>query len=64
MKAIEFKVTTCHKCPFCNNDNEFGRDGCNHPEANLDLKGFWYTLPDDKVHERCPLKKNNILVSL
>jgi hypothetical protein len=66
----EFIVNTCHDCPFCNNDNEYGRDSCNHPfnfgEANRE--GFpynqWGEMPKNKVHENCPLKKNDIKISI
>lgn len=63
MKTIEFKVTTCAQCPFSNSDCDYGLNACNHPESKLDLD-TWEQLPRDKVHNLCPLKDNNILVSL
>jgi hypothetical protein len=65
-----FIVKSCQDCPFCNNDNEYGKDSCNHP-FNFDnavREGYPYNsfgeMPKDKVHENCPLKKEPITVSL
>jgi predicted ArsR family transcriptional regulator len=54
------EVHNCHDCPFCNNDNEFGRDLCN---LNHDLyaKNF-EEMPANDVHLYCPLKNNYFLV--
>ena len=66
----EFKVNNCHECPFCNNDNEYGHDSCNHP-FNFDnavYEGHPYNkfgeMPKDKVHDKCPLKDNPLTVAL
>ena len=33
MKTL--KIKNCKECPFCNNDNEYGRDECNLKEIRL-----------------------------
>ena len=54
MKII---VKNCQECPFCNNDNEYGKDACN---INLEIGAkVWTELPKDSVHELCPLLKEN-----
>jgi len=55
-----YTVTNCHDCPFCNLDNEYGRDMCNI-SPNIKLK-HWEELPNDKVHDMCPLKQTVIRV--
>jgi hypothetical protein len=50
------EVKGCQSCPFCNNDNEYGKDQC-----NLDTDIFakkLETLPSEGVHEKCPIKKH------
>ena len=55
-------VSNCQQCPFCNDDNEFGRDQCN---LNTNIKaGIYYDLPADKVHLDCPLLKNSYTITL
>ena len=62
---MEIKITSCHDCPFCNNDNEFGRDQCNLSYIlNLDIiTGYKNQLPYDKRHDECPLE-NEIKIIL
>lgn len=55
------KVKNCQNCPFVNNDNEYGYDGCNLIYIDLDK---WEEMPRDKVHEKCPLKTDSLLVEL
>lgn len=53
-------VHNCNECPFCNKSREYGDDGC-----NLDKTIVAETeLPSNGVHERCPLKKFDYLISL
>ena len=59
MKII--KVSNCQICPFANNDNEYGYDRCNLIDIEL---ANWEELPEDRVHEKCPLKSNSILLKL
>ena len=54
MKII---VKNCQECPFCNNDNEYGKDSCNL-NTKITLKN-WEELPDNSIHEECPLLKEN-----
>ena len=65
---INFFVTTCHNCPFANNDNEYGRDKCNHPFnfGKVEAPEYvqYWELPKDKVHKNCPLKDESINVIL
>jgi hypothetical protein len=59
---MNIEVSNCHECPFCNNDNEYGRDECNLSEKVDDklIEGsIWQQLPYDSVHYRCPLKRLN-----
>ncbi len=63
MNIVE--VNSCADCPFCNYDNEYGRDGCKaNEEIVLNGDGGFEQLPDDGVHEECPLKEDVITVSL
>jgi hypothetical protein len=55
------KVHSCQDCPFSNNDNEYGLNGCNIKQLNLDN---WEQLPSDKVHDDCPLKVGEVIVKL
>lgn len=60
MKTIE--IESCGECPFCNNDNEYGLDGCN---LNIDIFPLrWEEMPIDKVHENCPLKTESVTLKL
>jgi len=50
----KIKINNCHQCPFCNYFMDAGRyDGCNFPGNNVDED---FKMPNDKVHEDCPLK--------
>ena len=64
---MKIKVKNCHECPFSNNDNEYGRDTCNlavYLEIEIHL-GHWEGLPEDKVHDKCPLRNiKNLNVKL
>ena len=55
------KVKNCQNCPFVNSDNEYGYDGCNLTYIDLDN---WEQMPIDNVHEKCPLKKDSLLVEI
>jgi hypothetical protein len=60
---IEIKVKDCYSCPFAEIDDEYG-DSCNaRGGVNLVLSAC-EMLPQDKVHELCPLKENSISVSI
>lgn len=51
-------VNSCGKCPFRNNDNEYGHDACNladNLDIDLGLRG-WDQLPENTVHEKCPIE--------
>jgi hypothetical protein len=63
MKSEEIQVKNCRECPFANNDNEYGYDNCNAPNNELELLGY-EQLPEQGVHERCPLKKSDLIVKL
>lgn len=59
---MKIEITNCQDCPFCNNDNEFGKDQCN---LNDEIFGYFYEeLPSDRVHEDCPLLHNDYEVKL
>jgi hypothetical protein len=58
----KIKVTNCRECPFANNDNDYGYCDCNATDKIILIR--WEELPKDKVHELCPLKAGNIMVSL
>ena len=55
------KVETCQSCPFANNDNEYGFDGCNLKD--IELTG-WEQLPEEDVHKECPLKEKDFVIKL
>ena len=68
MKTI--KVKNCHECPFCNEDNEFGKDQCNiseiyagdtsSPSSNFK---FGYTqMPANARHKDCPLNDEPVKI--
>ena len=59
----EIKVTNCQKCPFVVNDNEYGYCACNL-NGNIYTDSYLNQLPEDKVHDDCPLKKSSYRVSL
>jgi hypothetical protein len=54
---MKITVTNCQQCPFCNNDCEYGKDSCNL-DTEIMAEEF-YLLPDDKVHDQCPLLKES-----
>ena len=51
------EIKNCHQCPFCNNDNEYGRDMCNLADRIFkDIAlGEFEQLPSDKRHKDCPI---------
>jgi len=63
---MKILITDCDKCPFANNDNEYGKDGCNLANyLSMDIKLImWETLPENGVHKDCPLKLEDINISL
>tara|TARA_R110000851_G_scaffold101282_1_gene217347 strand:- start:283 stop:477 length:195 start_codon:yes stop_codon:yes gene_type:complete len=54
-------IKNCQDCPFANNCNEYGYDGCNLKEIELEM---WEELPAIGVHKDCPLKEDNFLMVL
>jgi len=62
---MKLTVDNCQDCPFVNRDNEYLYDRCN-------LGDFYATiyelprvyLPNDRVDDRCPLKKGKVTVRL
>jgi len=59
---MTIKVTSCHDCPLCNHDNEYG-DSCNYPNNEVeeeDMPNPW----DNCVPTKCPLLKENITIEL
>jgi len=58
----EITVTNCQECPFCNYDNEYGRDHCNLDD-NIFAGGF-KELPYNKVHALCPLRTQPVRISI
>ena len=55
------KVKNCQECPFVNIDNEYGYDSCSAKEIKLTK---WEELPEEGVHEECPLKETDFTVRL
>lgn len=53
---LELIVKNCNQCPFCNYDNFDGRNYCNLAlslRIEFNLTG---ELPEDKIHEECPIE--------
>lgn len=64
-KVIE--ISNCHECPFKEYDDTVGYNDCSLYDGEDYITGDecgWTRLPYDKVHEKCPLKKNEYLVRL
>ena len=62
METIE--VENCQDCPLVMIDNDYGFFGCNITKSEtLDLDN-WEELPEDKVHDKCPLKNMNYRIRL
>ena len=58
----EIKVENCRECPFVIHDCHLGYWACNLSD---DVKGgMWDQLPEDKVHDLCPLKTDEFKVYL
>ena len=57
------EITNCKECPFSNTDNERGLNKCNLKDIDLDCRR-WEELPSDKVHDDCPLKNNDYLITI
>ena len=55
------KVTNCRKCPFAGFQMGMGYVDCN---LNNEIIAVTGQLPNDKVHDLCPLKKEFVLVEL
>lgn len=53
---INIIIDNCQDCPFCNQDIEFGADGC-----NLDsyVNNRPYQMPNYMVHIDCHLSKDD-----
>lgn len=49
-------VTNCQQCPFVNNDNEFGYDGCNLEHIELANNE---SMPNHMPHKDCALRKGH-----
>lgn len=58
---VTVTVYNCRECPFVQNDNEFGYYGCSVKDVKM--KNF-EELPEDKVHNECPLKKLDFSITL
>ena len=58
----EITITNCRECPFCNYDNEYGYDSCNM-ESSIFAR-VSEQLPNDRVHELCPLRTQPVRISL
>ena len=55
-------VTNCNDCPFCNNDNEYGKD-CNYP--NNEVEEYQMTPYMEKwLPEKCPLRNGDIIITI
>ena len=53
---MKILVKNCNQCPFCNYDIIDGRNYCNLALSlgiEFNLTG---ELPDDKIHEECPIE--------
>lgn len=61
MKKQTINITNCWECPFCNNDNEYGRDNCN---LSNDVYIMTDQLPEDTIHENCPLRTKSVIVNI
>lgn len=57
---ITFKIESCLECPFCNNDNEYGRDTCNLKEIAIPNGE---QLPINKRHHECPLNDDEYTIT-
>ena len=54
-------VDNCFDCPFVSLDDYYGYTGCTVIEVELEK----YTqLPDNEVHDNCPLKEKEFLVKI
>lgn len=55
-------VANCQECYFISSDSEYGFDYCN---LNIKIYANMSTeLPEDKVHNKCPLKENDYTIKL
>jgi hypothetical protein len=61
-KIIE--ITNCGKCPFCNNDNEYGMDQCNLSYCVYVKSDIVSDLSRNTIHKDCPLKKEEVIVRI
>jgi hypothetical protein len=59
---MRLTIKNCAECPFANHDNEYGTDACNINDKIVMQK--FQELPNDKVHEECPLLKNDITIGI
>lgn len=60
----EIKVSNCWGCPFVVNDNDYGYYICHASEEVTNSLKENEMLPEFNIHEKCPLKQNEIKVSL
>jgi hypothetical protein len=42
----------------------YGKNLCSHPNEQLGLNPFTEELPEDTIHENCPLKQEPLTISL
>ena len=59
-------VFSCQKCPFANNDNEYGYNSCNlaiRLGTAIKLKE-WGQLPEKSIHKDCPLDDHVFVVKI
>jgi hypothetical protein len=59
----EIIVNNCWQCPFINDDSEYGKTYCQLND-DIVMSGSFQQMPDDKVHDDCPLKDNEVIVKL
>ena len=56
------QITNCRDCPLLEYDGE-GHGTCQHPNSTLKIEHF-YVFPDDKIHESCPLKVIDLILTV
>lgn len=63
---MEIKVTNCQECPFVKEDACEDYKYCSISEEVSKALSYsdFEELPSESVHELCPLKKDNITVTL
>ena len=57
---MKIEVTSCHDCPFCNNDHEDGRS-CRFPGNDVD-EGKMPSYDEEWIPRMCPLLDTSVIV--